>query len=205
VVATEVSQLRADAGDNRDRILAAARLAFTADGPSVPVREIARRAKVGAATVYRRFPTKQALFTAAFADEMTLCSTTVDEGLAASDPWQGLAMVIEKLVTAYGGDPRMRTILAELSRGAEYTADRERTARGLLELIRRAKESGDLRTDIVLEDIVLTMQAGHGIRAGSPEAQAAATRRLAALIIQSFRANPETVPLPPAVRLPMRR
>lgn len=204
VVATEVSRLRADAGDNRDRILAAARLAFTAGGPSVPVREIARRAQVGAATVYRRFPTKQALFAAAFADEMALCSTVVDEGLAASDPWHGLATVIEKLVTAYGGDPRTRTILAELSRGAEHAADRARTVRGLAELIRRAKASGDLRPDIVLEDIVLTMQAGHGIRAESAAAQAAATRRLAALIIQSFRAKPEPSPLPPPVRLPMR-
>ncbi|MFQ6200839.1 TetR/AcrR family transcriptional regulator, partial [Streptomyces sp. NPDC000405] len=90
---TEVSQLRSDAGDNRDRILAAARLAFTAEGFSVPVREIARRAQVGAATVYRRFPTKQALFTAAFAEEMSLCSTVVEEGLAARDPWQGLSLV----------------------------------------------------------------------------------------------------------------
>ncbi|MFD3524601.1 TetR/AcrR family transcriptional regulator [Streptomyces sp. NPDC058653] len=203
-MATKVSQLRSDAHDNRERILATARLAFTAEGLSVPVREIARRAQVGAATVYRRFPTKQALFTAAFDKEMTLCSRVIEEGLAARNPWQGLSRVIEKLVTAHGGDPRVWPILAQLSRSAEYTADHDRTVNGLLELIRRAKESGELRGDIVLEDIVLTMQAGHGIRAGSPAAQAAATRRLAALIIQSFRANPEAAPLPPAVQLPTR-
>ncbi|MFD7134794.1 TetR/AcrR family transcriptional regulator [Streptomyces sp. NPDC059894] len=203
-MATRVNQLRSDADDNRDRILAAARLAFTAEGFSVPVREIARRAQVGAATVYRRFPTKEALFTAAFAEDMALCSRVVEEGLAARDPWQGLSLVIEKLVTAHGGDPRVRTILARLARSAEFTADHDRTVRGLLELIRRAKESGELRADIVLEDIVLTLQAGHGIRASSPTAQAAATRRLAALFIQSFRADADAVPLPPAVRLPMR-
>ncbi|MEU1299782.1 TetR/AcrR family transcriptional regulator [Streptomyces shenzhenensis] len=201
---TEVSQLRSDAGDNRDRILAAARLAFTAEGFSVPVREIARRAQVGAATVYRRFPTKQALFTAAFAEEMSLCSTVVEEGLAARDPWQGLSLVIEKLVTAYGGDSRVRSIVAKLSRSAEFTAAHDRTVRGLLELIRRAKASGELRADVALEDFVLAMQASHGIRAGSPAAQAVATRRLAALIIESFRADPDAVPLPPAARMPMR-
>ncbi|MGI5440606.1 TetR/AcrR family transcriptional regulator [Streptomyces shenzhenensis] len=201
---TEVSQLRSDAGDNRDRILAAARLAFTAEGFSVPVREIARRAQVGAATVYRRFPTKQALFTAAFAEEMSLCSTVVEEGLAARDPWQGLSLVIEKLVTAYGGDSRVRAIVAQLSRSAEFTAAHDRTVRGLLELIRRAKASGELRADVALEDFVLAMQASHGIRAGSPAAQAVATRRLAALITESFRADPDAVPLPPAARMPMR-
>ncbi|MCS7483808.1 TetR/AcrR family transcriptional regulator [Umezawaea endophytica] len=195
--------MRSDAYDNRERILAAARLAFTTDGFSVPVREIARRAGVGTATVHRRFPTKQELFSAAFAEEMTLCSTVVEEGLAATDPWQGLVVVIEKLVTAYGGDPRVHAILAGLSRGAEFTAHRDRTVRGLLELIGRAKDSGQLRADIVLEDIVLAMQAGRGVRASSPAGQAAATRRLAALITRSFRTIADSAPLPPAIRLPM--
>ena len=196
--------LRSDAEDNRVRILAAARLAFTAGGPSVPVREVARHAGVGLATVYRHFPTKQALSAAAFADEMTLCTSIVDAGLAAADPWDGLSTAIEDLVAAHGGDPRMRTVTAQLSRSSEFSADRDRNVQGLLELIRRAKASGDLRADIVLEDVVLAMQAGHGIRAGSAAAQKAAVRRLAALIVRSFRADPGAAPLPPAVRLPMR-
>jgi AcrR family transcriptional regulator len=203
VVTTEESQLRSDARDNRERVLAAARSAVITDGFSVAVREIARRAGVGTATVHRRFPSKQELFVAAFAEEMTLCSTAVEEGLAATHPWQGLVVVIEKLVTAHGGDPRVHAILADLSRGTEFAARRDRTVRGLLELIRRAKDSGELRTDVVLEDIVLAVQAGRGVRANSPAGQAAATRRLAALIIQSFRANAGTAPLPPAPRLPM--
>src|ERR1700735_1274970 len=57
--------LRSDARDNRDLILDAARAAFAAEGLNVPMREIARRAGVGQATLYRRFPTKQALGTEA--------------------------------------------------------------------------------------------------------------------------------------------
>lgn len=73
----------------------------------------------------------------------------------------------------------------------------------LLELIRRAEETGDLRPDIVVEDIALAMMASDGIRAGSPELRAAASRRLAALMLASFRATPAPPPLPPAVRLPL--
>ncbi|MFD6451097.1 helix-turn-helix domain-containing protein, partial [Nocardia sp. NPDC060220] len=61
----EPRPLRADARRNRERVLAAAQEAFAAEGISVPLDDIARRAGVGAGTVYRHFPTKEALFTAA--------------------------------------------------------------------------------------------------------------------------------------------
>lgn len=195
-------QLRSDAGDNRDRILVAARLAFTVGGLSVPVKEIARRAQVGSATVYRRFPTKQALYRAAFGEDMVMCSLIVEEGLEAPDPWQGLCLTIEKLVIAHSDDPRVQTVLAQLSRSAEHADAHDRTMRGLAELIRRARVSGALRTDICIDDIVLAVQAGHGVRAGSRQDQVAASRRLAALLTRSFRADPDPAPLPPAVRLP---
>jgi AcrR family transcriptional regulator len=191
--------LRSDASDNRARILAAARAAFAAEGTDVPVREIARRAQVSAATVYRRFPTKEALFAEAFAEQLTVCSSIVEEGVAAADPWQGLSLVVEKLLEANARDQGMRALLARLS----GTADRHRTLRMVLDLVRRAKEAGDLRQDIVLEDIVLAIMANDGIRAASPETRAAASRRFAALMLQSFRANPTPAPLPPAVRLPL--
>ena len=58
--------LRADAEDNRERVLEAARELFAERGLDVPLREVARRAGVGPATLYRRFPTKQSLVDAAF-------------------------------------------------------------------------------------------------------------------------------------------
>src|ERR1700729_80765 len=65
--------LRSDARDNRELILDAARALFAAEGLNVPMREIARRAGVGPATLYRRFPTKEMLVTEAFADQMLAC------------------------------------------------------------------------------------------------------------------------------------
>ncbi|WP_235854591.1 TetR/AcrR family transcriptional regulator [Nonomuraea aridisoli] len=202
----EVSEnLRSDARDNRARILAVARAAFAAEGLDVPIREIARRAQVGPATVYRHFPTKEALFSEAFSESMATCSAIIEEGLTAADPWRGFCQVIERLMEAHALDRGFsRAFTSRLPPAVEYfTADRDRALRLLVRLVRNAKEAGGLRTDFVLEDMILAMMATEGIRAESPEMRVAAARRLAALMIQSFRANPVVAPLPPAVRLPL--
>src|SRR6266545_3604820 len=76
---------RADAVRNRQRVLEAAKEAFAAEGLAVPLDEIARRAGVGAGTVYRHFPTKEALFEAVILDRVR---KLVDyaESLADADP-----------------------------------------------------------------------------------------------------------------------
>jgi AcrR family transcriptional regulator len=207
-VTTQVgTKLRSDARDNRGRILAVARAAFAAEGLDVPIREIARRAQVGAATVYRHFPTKEALFAEAFAEPMALCSAVVEEGLAAPDPWRGFCLVVEKLMEVHTLERGFsRAFTSRLAPAVDYfTADRDRTLRLLLQLVRRAKDAGDLREDFVLEDFILAMMANEGIRAESPEMRMAASRRFAALMLQSFRANPIPTALPPAVRLPLTR
>ncbi len=196
--------LRSDARDNRERILAVARLAFATEGLEVPIREIARRAQVGVATVYRRFPTKEALLAAAFAGQLATCSAVVEEGLAAADPWHGFCLVIEKLMELHALDRGFsRAFTSRLPEAAGFTADRDRTLRLLRQLIRRAKARGDLRADFVLDDVVLALMANDGIRAESPHTRVAASRRFAALMLQSFRADPVPAPLPPAVRLPL--
>ncbi|MDN3354927.1 TetR/AcrR family transcriptional regulator [Actinomadura sp. DC4] len=200
------AKLRSDARDNRGRILEVARAAFAAEGLDVPIREIARRAELGVATVYRHFPTKEALLADAFAEQMVSCSVIVEEGLAASDPWRGFRLVIEKLMEVHALDRGFaRAFTSHRPQVAAFAAERDRTLRLLLELVRRAKVTGSLRRDFVLEDISLVLMANEGIRAESPEMRVAASRRFAALLIQSFEANPVPAPLPPAVRLPLSR
>ncbi|MFI6988570.1 TetR/AcrR family transcriptional regulator [Nonomuraea wenchangensis] len=125
---TQVSQKpRSDARDNRARILAVARAAFAAEGPGVPVREIARRAQVGAATVYRHFPTKDALLAEVVAEPMALCSAVVEEGLAESDPWRGFCLVTERLMEARALGRGLSGALA--ARLPYLGAERERSIR----------------------------------------------------------------------------
>lgn len=201
-----VANLRSDARDNRARILAVARAAFATEGLDVPIREIARRAEVGAATVYRHFQTKEALLTEAFAEQMASCSEILEEGLAADDPWCGFGLVIEKTMAIHALDRGFaRAFTSRFPEAITFAEDRDRLLRRLLELVRRAKEAGSLREDFVLEDVSLALMANEGIRAESPEMRVAASRRFAALMIQSFKANPVPAPLPPAVRLPLSR
>ena len=98
-----------------------------------------------------------------------------------------------------------RAFTSQLPEAAGFAADRDRTLRLLLDLVRRAKEAGALRSDFVLEDMIMALMANDGIRTESPETRVAASRRFAALMIQSFQAYPVPMPLPPAVRLPLPR
>lgn len=176
------------------------------EGLDVPMREVARRAEVGVATVYRHFPTKDALLSETFAEQLASCSAVVEEGLSEADPWRGFSLVIERLMSAHALDRGFaRAFTSELPLAADFVSDRDRTLRLLFELVRRAKLTGQLRDDFVLEDIVLALMANEGIRADSQAVRVAASRRFAALMLQSFRADPVLEPLPPAVALPLSR
>lgn len=194
--------LRSDARDNRELILAAARAVFATDGLSVPMREIAGRAGVGPATLYRRFPTKEALVIEAFSDEMRACHVIVDEGLADPDPWQGLCLVVERICELHARNRGFTAAFMSAYPGAvDFAAEREHALAAIAGLARRAKDAGRLRPDFVLDDLILVLMANSGIRAASPAAAVAASRRFAALAIQAFQAVPQAAPLPPVPRL----
>ncbi|MEV0089352.1 helix-turn-helix domain-containing protein [Saccharopolyspora sp. NPDC050642] len=185
--------LRSDARDNRERILDAARAVFAAEGLNVPMREIARRAGVGPATLYRHFPTKEMLATEAFADQMRACYAIVDEGLADPDPWHGFCLLIEKLFELHARDRGFTTaFMSTFPNAMDFATDREQALRSIAELARRAKDTGRLRPDVVLDDLILVLMANSGIQATSPTARVAASQRFAALAIQAFQASSPT-------------
>jgi AcrR family transcriptional regulator len=194
--------LRSDALDNRERILDAARAVFATEGLHVPMREIARRAGVGPATLYRRFPTKEMLATEAFMDQMRACEVIVEEGLADPDPWHGFCLVIERTCELHARDRGFTAaFMSAFPNAMDFAASREYTLNVIAELARRAKAAGHLRPDFVLDDLILVLMANDGIHTTSPAGRVAASRRFAALAIQAFRASPDASPLPPAARL----
>jgi len=193
--------LRSDAQDNRDLILDAARAVFATKGLNAPVREIARHAGVGPATVYRRFPTKEMLAAEAFADKLRGCQVIIDEGAADPDPWRGFCLVIEKICEQHARDRGFTVaFMAAYPRAVDFAASRDYALSSVAGLARRAREAGRLRPDFVMDDLIVMIMASSGIRATSTAAAVAASRRFAALTIHAFQATPGVSRLRP-VRL----
>ncbi|MDI5969626.1 helix-turn-helix domain-containing protein [Streptomyces sp. SL13] len=195
--------MRADARHNRHRVIDAARAAFAERGLDVTMREIARRAGVGIATLYRRFPTKESLIAEAFAEQLDACVAALDAALADPDPWRGFRAVIEKVCAMQAVDRGFTAaFLAAFPDDVGYGRLIARNARGFAELTRRAKAAGRLRADFEPDDVKLLIMANGGLGAGSPATAPAASRRLVALLLQSLSAHPADppAPLPPGPR-----
>ncbi|MEV5412531.1 helix-turn-helix domain-containing protein [Thermopolyspora sp. NPDC052614] len=181
--------LRADARDNRERILGAARELFAAEGLDVPTRTIARHAGVSPATLYRHFPTKRTLVTEAFAEEMRACQASLDENCADPDPWRGFRRLIERVCEMQARNQGFTdAFLAQGPVTADLAAAREHAFKSLAELTRRAKAAGQLRQEFTLTDLILMLQAHSGLPSASTPARLTASRRYATLMIQAFQA-----------------
>ncbi|NJP75256.1 TetR/AcrR family transcriptional regulator [Streptomyces sp. C1-2] len=199
--AVPATGLRADARRNRDRILEAAREAFAMQGIDVPITAIARRAGVGAATLYRHFPTRASLVAEAFAAQMADCVAALDDALADPDPWRGFCSVIEKVCVMQATDRGFTAaFLSQFPDAVDYERDRTRAERGLAQLVQRAKDTGRLRADFHPADLTLLVLANSGVVGESQQVSLAASRRLTAYLLQSFRTAP-TEPLPPPAPL----
>jgi AcrR family transcriptional regulator len=186
VVTAQVTHLRSDAADNRERILEAARQIFAAEGLDVPMREIARRAGVGPATLYRRFPTKETLVAEAFAKQMNRCNAIVAEGLAMADPWAAFRHVVERVCDLHARDRGFTmAFLATYPKALDFGASREQSVLALGEVLRRVKETGRLSKDITVDDLILLIMAHRGIRRPTEAATLAASRRFVELFLRS--------------------
>lgn len=180
--------LRSDARDNREKVLEAARFLFSEHGLDVPMREVARHAEVGPATLYRRFPTKQALIDEAFADELTSCRRIVEDGCADPDPWRGLCSVIERLsVLNVRNQGFVDAFMSANPAAVMFSHHRAALLELLAELAERAQRDGRLRHDFTIDDLVLVLLAGRGLSSTLPATREAAARRFAALAIDAFR------------------
>jgi AcrR family transcriptional regulator len=195
-MSTEPSQkLRIDARQNRDRIIEAARTAYAVDGIDAPVTAIARRAGVGVATLYRRFPTRSDLLTAAFAEQLARCDAMLEDALEDPDPWRALRRLLVELCTIQATNRAFSTLLAQLP---DWDREFQHIENCLAILARRAKDAGHLREDFDPTDIRLLLLANSGVVSHSREISLAASRRLVAYLLQAFQTgNDATLPPPP--------
>jgi AcrR family transcriptional regulator len=180
-------KLRADAQDNRDRIRAAARQLFAEYGTNVGMREIARRAGVGPATLYRRFPTRQSLVDDVFAGELAACRTIVERGLEDQDPWAGLRSVITELIVRNAGNHAFVDAIASTSEGSSAVTEHRRQLVAMLKhLTEQAKSRRQLRADFTTNDVILALVAARGLGAVDAARREITARRLAALFLDAL-------------------
>ncbi|MFL4904787.1 TetR/AcrR family transcriptional regulator [Streptomyces sp. MMS24-I2-30] len=157
-VQRKASRPRADAVRNRERIVGAAREMFVEHGPDVPLDDIARRAGVGNATVYRNFPDRDALVREVVCSVMDRTARVAEEALAETgDAFAAL----EGFVHA-AADERISALCPMVSSTfdqdhPDLEAARERTERLITEVMDRAKVAGQLRPDVGVGDVTVAV------------------------------------------------
>ncbi|MER5883355.1 helix-turn-helix domain-containing protein [Streptomyces sp. NPDC001941] len=194
----EPDDLRLDARLNRERILVAAREVFAERGIDAPMAAVARRAGVGVATLYRRFPTREALVRGAFADQMAACTRVLDEAVDDPDPWRGFRRLVEELCRLQSeerGFPEA-FLAAFPDEAREHAQARAGAERAFTGLVRRAQAAGALRPDFHASDLLVVLVAHGGLVTALP-GDRAASRRLVAYLLEGFRAGPRRGALPP--------
>jgi AcrR family transcriptional regulator len=158
--------LRADARENYDKLIAAAREVFAEEGTSASLEEIARRAGVGIATLYRRFPTRQDLLEAVYLEEVeAISSSVVDfEGL---EPWDALSGWLRRYV---GFAAKKRALAEELLAYIDRDSEVFRGCGAVITaagepLLVRAQEAGVVRADTNFGDVVRMVSGIAALRA----------------------------------------
>ncbi len=147
---------RADRLRNRERVLEAAKAVFSAGGPDASLEAVARRAGVGIGTLYRHFPTREALFEAVYRREVEQLVDLAERLQAEAAPVEALRRWMRSNVEFVATKKGMSAVLALAAHGSSelsaYTFDR--LTRAVEGLMRRAVEAGEIRADIGPEDVL---------------------------------------------------
>lgn len=147
--------LRRDAERNRRRILRAAAEVFNAYGLQATLDDVARHAGVGVGSVYRRFPNKEALSVALFAERIDVLLALADDALSEPDSWAALVSFLEQAAEVLAADRGLREMLMFRTYGQQEAARaRARMRLRITELLERAQLDGAVRGDIISSDIV---------------------------------------------------
>lgn len=188
--------MRKDAELNRERLVVAAREVFAERGLDVALDAVAKRAGVSIGTLYNRFPTRNDLVGAAFADNVETVARLGEHALGLADPWDGFVYFVEQVSQLQAADRGYNEHAAssspeDLARGYELMS----------RIVARAREEGGLRKDFTLEDMAfVTWSITRTIEATAGTGTAVWRRHLA-LILDGLRATAaHPLPEPPLSR-----
>ncbi|GIG65959.1 TetR/AcrR family transcriptional regulator [Phytomonospora endophytica] len=190
--------LRSDAAHNRERILAVARELFAERGADVPMDEIARRAGVGIATLYRRFPTRESLTQAGIRDVMDSFTAAIADAAVAADPAAAFLELVERARRLQLANRGFSDAMCKDTPGFEEEKQALLAAVGTV--VERVKGAGLLREDFTALDFLAIMLGHAGLIEGACEgadADALSRRFMAALLAGYGREVTAALPPPP--------
>jgi AcrR family transcriptional regulator len=173
--------MRADARRNYERIIDCARQAFTEHGPEAPLDDIARRACVGAGTLYRHFPNREALIEAVYRARIEHLAGRAYELIDTLEPMKALEQWLHDQVTYVLNE---HSLALTLKSSMDQTSDTFNLCRTMMTdaaaaLLTPAQETGQVRADLEPRDLI---RLGHGIATACETSPDAAPRLLSVAI-----------------------
>lgn len=189
--------LRRDAQRNRERIVDAAGEVFAVRGFAATLDDVAHHAGVGVGTVYRRFPTKEALVEAVFTNRLEELVALAEEALAMISAWVGLTTFLRNFAGLNAANRGFRDV--SLSIGGEHHFARigERMVPLVEQLVARAHAEGILRPDVNVHDLPIILAMISELPPPGPAVRPVLYERYLQLIIDGLRAGPGTGDLGP--------
>jgi AcrR family transcriptional regulator len=189
---------RRDAQRNHALLVAAARAVFAERGVEAQLDEIARRAGLGIGTLYRHFPTREALVEAVFAERVDEFLAVAEAALAETDAWAGLVSFLEGTLVLQTGDRVLKEIFLRYPPGEGRLAETRRQMRQLFEqILDRAHAQGVLRSDFAVPDLALLLWSFAPVIDATAETAPNVWRRHLHWLLDGLRsdsATPQTVP-----------
>lgn len=187
----EASSLRKDAERNRRRIIEAARELCVTRGLEATLNEVAHHANLGVGTVYRRFPTKEALFEAIFLDGVDQLVALAETALEAEDSWEGFTGFVWSMCELTATDRGLREIaFSKAYCGGPVDAGRTQLEPRISKLVERAKRDGYLRPDVSSTDMPLCGLMTGAVSEYSGEVSSDLWRRYVSILLQGMRCQP---------------
>ncbi|MGC2636425.1 MAG: TetR/AcrR family transcriptional regulator [Acidobacteriaceae bacterium] len=185
--ATPARKPRTDALRNRERILEAAKGAFTRQGAEASLEEIAKQAGVGTGTLYRHFPTRDALIESVYRNEVEKLAAAAGRFAETMSPLEALRawmlLLVDYIAAKHIIAPALNSVVGGASR--LYEGSRNLIQAAIDGLVERAKRSGDLRRDLNADDLLRALIGVSHVGSGADWQQSA--RRLVDILIAGSR------------------
>ena len=190
---------RRDAQERHDRLLAAARREFAAQGVAASLERIARDADVAIGTLYRHFPTRLDLLIAALEPRLREFTDGSEKAMEIDDPWEGFVSYLENLFRVQAGDRGFNDFLSRRFPGSVETERiHDQMCRQIEEVLTRAQEAGEARPDITQADIVNLIWSNGRMMDATSTTAPTAWRRPLYLMLDAYRAErAHPIPEPP--------